>query len=308
MRVSVFIPTYNYARFLPQAIESVLAQTMKPCEIIIADDGSTDETAELVAGYGDAVRYVRFDNLGVYTVRDAVLKMLKGDWFLNLDADNWIEPDFLEQAAALIASCDDDKLGFVYPDAQTFGDYVRFQPVPAFNIERFKLGNFVDMNSLVRTNVAQHFGFDSAFNDGWGDYDFFLSLAENGFYGIPLRSSRLHYRVHAESITAETKVFDRKQQLMRRIVEKHSDFFSLEEGKRAIHWFAPEGVMRHRLCELWWARRYGEALRLGFRTLFKHPHVFFSFAVLKFLWRGWIGETRLPGDLIDKGAKTKLPS
>jgi glycosyltransferase involved in cell wall biosynthesis len=281
VNISVFIPTYNYAAFLPQAVESVLAQTLKPCEIIVADDGSTDDTAAVVAKYGDAVRYVRFDHQGVYAVRQAMLSMLKGDWFFNLDADNWIEPDFLEKAAEQVASSRDDTLAFVYPDAVTFGDYERLQPVPEFDVERFKLGNFVDMNSLVKTEAARRFGFDPAFNDGWGDYDFFLTLAKHGYRGVPLRASRLRYRVHAGSITAATKAFDRKQRLMRRIVQKHADFFSEEEGRQAIARFAPEAVMRHRLSELWWAGRRLAALRFALRMLFTHPQAFLSKAVAK---------------------------
>ena len=280
MNPSVFIPTYNYAAFLPQAIESVLAQTLKPCEIIIADDGSTDDTAPVVARYGDRVVYRRFAHRGVYALRDAMIREVKGDWFVNLDADNWIEPDFLEKAAEQVALCHDEKLAFVYPDVITFGDYQRFQPVPEFAVERFKSGNFVDMNAIVKTVAARRFGFDPAFNDGWGDYDFFLTLAKHGFRGVPLRTSLLHYRVHSGSITASTKALDRKQRLMRRIVAKHADFFSEEEARRAVARFAPEAVMRHRLSELWWARRYGAAVRFSARLLFTHPRVFLAKEVL----------------------------
>ena len=280
MTLTVFIPTYNNAAFLPQAIESALAQTLRPLEIVVADDGSTDDTAEVVARYGDAVRYVRFDHCGVYAVRNAVLREIRGDWFLNLDADNWIEPDFLEKAAQAVAESADDRLAFIYPDAITFGDYVRKIAVPDFDPERFKSGNFVDMNSLVKTETARRFGFDPAFNDGWGDYDFFLTLAKRGYRGVRLRGTPLHYRVHAGSITAATKTFDRKQRLMRRIVQKHADFFSEEEGRRAIAKFAPEAVMRHRLCELWWAGRRVAALRFAGHLLVAHPQAFFSQAVI----------------------------
>ena len=128
--VSVIIPTYNYAQYLSQAIESVLAQTVKPLEIIVADDGSTDNTAKVVARYGDAVRYRRFDHCGVYAVREAMLAELRGDWFLNLDADNWIEPNFLEQALAVVARHGEDRaFAFVYPDIRRFGDKDDMVPV-----------------------------------------------------------------------------------------------------------------------------------------------------------------------------------
>ena len=270
MTISAFIPTYNYARFLPRAIESLLAQTLSPLEIIVADDGSTDNTAEVVAKYGSKVNYQRFDHMGVYGIRNEMLKRVKGEWFFNLDADNWAEPEFLERAADMLSREDDVKLAFVYPDSITFGDYTRQNKAPEFSLERFKEGNYVDMNSLVKTSVARKFGFDPAFNDGWGDYDFFLTLAKNGYTGRRMPGSPLHYRMHGASITAETREYDRKQRLMRRITEKHTDFFTEREAARAIRKFRPAAVMRHRLSELWWAGRYWEALRFAGRLFLPH--------------------------------------
>ena len=86
--VSVVIPTFNYGRYLPRAVDSVLAQTRSAREVLIADDGSTDDTAEVVARYGDAVIFRRFNHSGVYAVRQAMLAEIRGEWFLNLDADN----------------------------------------------------------------------------------------------------------------------------------------------------------------------------------------------------------------------------
>lgn len=71
-----------------------------------------------------------------------------------------------------------------------------------------------------------------------------------------------------------------KQRLMRRIVAKHADFFSAAEAARAVVKFAPEAVMRHRLSELWWARRYGEAQRFALETLISTPRTFSPAAIL----------------------------
>ena len=234
-RLSVVIPTYNYAAFLPQAIESVLAQTCHPLEIFVADDGSTDDTAAVVARYGTAVKCRRFGHVGVYAVRQAMLAELRGDWFLNLDADNWIEPDFIEQlAAAIQANEADEAFAFAYPDMELFGDAAGRVERPEFDVHRLKLGNYVDMNSAIRTAAARRFGFDPAFNSGQGDYDFFLTLAAHGYRGVRLPGARLHYRVHGGSISQGVGRRRNQRAIMRRIVRKHRNFFSPAEARAAL--------------------------------------------------------------------------
>ncbi len=286
MNISVLIPTYNNSHFLPCAVESVLSQTLRPLEVIVADDGSTDDTAEVVAQYGKDVRYLRFPHGGVYTVRRAALQEVRGDWFFNLDADNFVEPDFLERAAACIAETASDTLAFIYPDRITFGDYERLQPAPEFSMERFKLGNYVDMNSVIRTDVARSFGFDPAFNSGWGDYDFFLTLAKNGWTGRRMQDTLLHYRVHNASLTAGTAAMLTKRKLMESIIGKHRDFFSDEEAAAALARFSPEAAIRLKFSQLLWSRRYGAACIWALRSLFIRPFAFLSPAALIRALRG----------------------
>lgn len=233
--MSVVIPTYNYASFLPQAIESVLAQTVKPLEILVGDDGSTDDTAAVAARYGDAVKYRRFSHVGVYALRQAMLPEIRGDWFLNLDADNWIEPDFLEQmSSAIQANEADGALAFAYPDMQRFGiSYGRVER-PEFDAQRLKTGNYIDMNSVIRVDVARKFGFDPAFNSGQGDYDFFLTLAKNGYRGMRVPDALLHYRVHGGSISQGVGRRGDQRRIMGRIVRKHRNFFSPVEARSAL--------------------------------------------------------------------------
>ncbi len=233
--LSVVIPTYNYARFLPQAIESVLAQTVPPLEILVADDGSTDDTAEIVSRYGNAVKYRRFDHIGVYAVRQAMLAEIRGDWFLNLDADNWLEPDFLEKmAAVIVANGNDDRFAFAYPDMELFGESAGRVERPEFDVQRLKTGNYIDMNSVIRTGVARRVGFDPAFNSGQGDYDFFLTLVENGYRGVRVPEALLHYRVHGGSISQGVGRKRNQRKIMGRIVRKHRNFFRPEEVREAL--------------------------------------------------------------------------
>ena len=270
--VSVFLPTYNYGAFLPRALDSVLAQSVPPLEIIVADDGSTDDTAQVVGRYGGRVGYRRFDHSGVYTIRQAMLGELKGEWFLNLDADNWLEPNFLEEALAIAGRHQgEERFAFVYPDRVHFGKLNKVMAVPDFNPALLKERNFLDMNSLVRTEVARRFGFDSAFNDGWGDYDFFLTLVENGYVGERMYTSRLHYCVHEGSLSLKSPELDRRERLMKRMVAKHTGFFSPEEAAAAVEGFSANRALWRRLDALARKRRFGTALRLLGDAMVHHP-------------------------------------
>ena len=103
-RVSVVIPCYNQARFLRRAIESALAQTLTGVEVIVVDDGSTDDTAT-VAGSFDRVTYHRQNNRGVAAARNAGLTRARGDFVIFLDADDELLPDAAEiGVGALLAA------------------------------------------------------------------------------------------------------------------------------------------------------------------------------------------------------------
>ncbi len=270
--VSVFIPTYNYGDFLPRALDSVLAQSVRPVEIIVADDGSTDDTAAIVARYGGRVAYRRFEHCGVYTVRDAILKELKGDWFMNLDADDWIDTDYLERALEIVARHrNDGKFAIVYPDIQHFGRLNCVREKPDFSIERLKQSNYMVMGSVVRTDAARQVGFDSHFNDGWGDYDFYISLVKRGFIAERMTASRLHYRLHSKSITRVNPDLDRRERLMRRMVAKHTDFFSPDEAAAAIRNVSAHKALRRQMDALLRKRRYGTAIRQLAHVAWRHP-------------------------------------
>ena len=110
--VSVVIPTYNYGRFIADAIQSVLNQTRLPSEIIVVDDGSTDETWDVVRKFGDAVRYIRQDNAGVCAARNRGVSESTGELVSFLDADDTSEPANLERQIAKFES--DEEIGMVH--------------------------------------------------------------------------------------------------------------------------------------------------------------------------------------------------
>jgi glycosyltransferase involved in cell wall biosynthesis len=98
MKISVIIPAFNAAPYISKAIESCFAQTYPPHEIVVADDGSMDETAGIAARFGPPVRVVRLPhNVGLPAARNAAIEASTGDWLAFLDADDWFLPEKLER-------------------------------------------------------------------------------------------------------------------------------------------------------------------------------------------------------------------
>ncbi len=102
-RVSVVIPTYNRAQFLPRALDSVLRQSAAElCDIVVVDDGSTDDTADVVARHGGAVRLLRQANAGAAAARNAGIRASDGEFVAFLDSDDeWAPDKIAAQIAAL---------------------------------------------------------------------------------------------------------------------------------------------------------------------------------------------------------------
>ncbi len=95
--VSVIIPTYNSARYLTAAVESVLDQSFRDFEILVIDDGSTDHTEQAMASYGSPVRYIRQQNSGVAAARNHGIRESRGRYIAFLDADDTWLPHKLER-------------------------------------------------------------------------------------------------------------------------------------------------------------------------------------------------------------------
>jgi glycosyltransferase involved in cell wall biosynthesis len=100
-RVSVVIPNYNHTRFITGAIQSVLNQTYRSFEVIVVDDGSTDNSREVVASFGSQVRYIWQENQGLAGARNTGIRAARGQLIGLLDADDQWLPDFLEKMVAL---------------------------------------------------------------------------------------------------------------------------------------------------------------------------------------------------------------
>jgi glycosyltransferase involved in cell wall biosynthesis len=116
--VSVIIPCYKQAHFLGEAIESVIAQTHPHYEVIVVDDGSPDETAEVASRYPD-VRYIRQENQGLSSARNTGLRHSRGEYVVFLDADDRLLPHHFETSLTVLRQR--PELGLVCGDFRWFG-------------------------------------------------------------------------------------------------------------------------------------------------------------------------------------------
>ena len=164
-RFSVIVPAYNSTATLGRAIDSILAQTWPAHEIIVVDDGSTDDTADVARGYGDRVRLVRQANEGVSAARNAGVRIATGDWLAFLDADDWYARDRLRLHAEWIEA--DPSLAFLTGDYEyrddagnLLGTSLAQHEAGRMMLARAAGGTRVVMDrpEEIRAYVADHFG------------------------------------------------------------------------------------------------------------------------------------------------------
>jgi glycosyltransferase involved in cell wall biosynthesis len=117
-RVTVMIGVYNGAPYLAEAIDSVLAQTRPPLELIVVDDGSTDGSGAIAAAYGSPVRCIRQERGGMAASRNRAIREAAGDYFAFLDADDRFPPQKLERQLAMFEA--DPELDVVYGNVTEF--------------------------------------------------------------------------------------------------------------------------------------------------------------------------------------------
>ncbi len=207
--VTVVMPVCNGAAYLEQAIDSVLAQTHETIEVIAVDDGSTDESPQVLGRYGGRIKVLRQQNAGVAAARNSGIQRAGGEFVAFLDQDDWWHPEKLKRQVELFRR--EESTGLVHTDVAHFSqEQKKFVPSPNPStdpasmvgdcFERLLLGNHIANSSVVvrrsALNVVGHC------NTGLGkntvaDYDLWLRLAQTcriGFVDAPLTCFRVHAR------------------------------------------------------------------------------------------------------------------
>ena len=149
IRFSIIIPTYNRAAFLPKAIESVLSQTYTDWELIFVDDGSTDNTKDVVAQYSDSrIRYIYQDNAERSAARNNGIAQANGDFVCFMDSDNYMKSDRLEKLSAFIAK--ERKIACYFTGIEYFNELSGCGNIKDGHSYPFPM----DVNLLIRDIIA----------------------------------------------------------------------------------------------------------------------------------------------------------
>ena len=141
IKISVLVPVYNVARFLPQCLDSLAAQSLRDIEILMIDDGSTDESAAICADYvarDGRFRLLRQENRGLFAVRNRHLEEARGEYLMFVDADDWVAPDFCEIPWRCVREQNADLVLFRYRRVKENGELLPASaaPVPEGQIDR----------------------------------------------------------------------------------------------------------------------------------------------------------------------------
>jgi tetratricopeptide (TPR) repeat protein len=207
-RVSVIIPAYNQGCYLVSAIESVLAQTYQDFEIVVVDDGSTDNTAEVAQRYSDPrVRYVYQENRGLSAARNTGIRHSAGEFLSFLDSDDLFLPEKLELLTAVLDDRSD--VGFVAGQAQPIDEQGKptgklfATPLPENGRELLN-GNPLHVGSvLLRREWQERVGFFDESLRSYEDWDMWLRLARAGCRMSWVARPVSLYRFHRAQMTRD---------------------------------------------------------------------------------------------------------
>ena len=149
--ISIIVPCYNQAEYLPETLNSVLAQTYSNWECVIVNDGSPDNTDTIAKGYlkkDNRIKYVYQENKGLATARNTGICNSIGEYILPLDADDLIAPTYIEKAIDRFSQFPETKL--VYCKGHTFGSSNHPMVLADYDYDTFIWGNCIFCSALYR--------------------------------------------------------------------------------------------------------------------------------------------------------------
>ena len=142
MTISVIIPAYNCERYLKRCLDSLLSQVGAQLDVIVINDGSTDGTATILEEYSQKIRFKTTVNQGSSAAKNEAIAMIKGDYVMFLDADDWLDAQAIERLCTITEETDADVVRFrcrkVFPDGRQIIDKNQFDHYEVIEKEDFK--------------------------------------------------------------------------------------------------------------------------------------------------------------------------
>ena len=235
-KVSIIIPTYNYAEYIQKAIDSVLAQTYKNYEIIVVDDGSTDNTRKIIENkYKNKVRYYYQENKGAPAARNEGIKKSEGEYLSFLDADDYLTESSIEDRLTVLEQ--NKSIPWVYSkwlylDTQGNIIFNAFQGAPFLYKDKRKGNVFLAMLAgalictptvLVRKSCVEEIGgFDERLT-AFQDYDLWLRVSH--LYPIEYVDEVLAYvLIHEGSISTTQSAYPSRAIINAKIEKNYGDY------------------------------------------------------------------------------------
>lgn len=199
-RLSAVITCRNYGHYLEQCLESVLGQSLAFSEIVLVDDGSSDNTSEIAGKYEERIGYHRVLFSNVALAREYGFRQTTGEFIVFIDADDWLRPDFTEKL--LPPLLEDPGIGMSYCGAELFleGDYSWF-PARVFRMEPYQYSRLLTYNFIVNCAMVRRkawLGQDPLL-PALEDWDHWIRIARAGWTARLVPERLFFYRIHAGS-------------------------------------------------------------------------------------------------------------
>ncbi|BCW98660.1 MAG: hypothetical protein KatS3mg024_1487 [Armatimonadota bacterium] len=298
--VSVIIPCYNQGRFLSEAVESVLTQDYPAVEVIVVNDGSSDNTAEVAAALGPRIRYIEQENRGVCVARNAGLLASRGQWLLFLDADDFLVTGVLRKIiTAALQEPDRDVFLGQWHYANEAGEIVdgdRPYPDEEDPFHSLLGGNWAPVFAFfLRRDCFARAGIWPAGLTHMEEWDLWLRIAAAGCKFRYLEFPFAAYRRHGGSATAHFDRLVRGGRVVLRRASLHPRCGACRSRVRKGRWhiadYSAVTALWPRLKGLWSEGKYGATATTAVRAALLEPRIIVRGAFYFLRW----GKRRLVG-------------
>jgi glycosyltransferase involved in cell wall biosynthesis len=229
--VSIVIPCYNQAEYLEKTVQSALTSDYRPIEILLVNDGSTDNSlslAQRLCTENPMIKVIDQKNAGVATARNKGISMAQGEYILPLDGDDLISENYISEAVRVLDSTPEAKV--VYCQAVKFDE----QGQKSWNLKPFSRNqlakdNMIFVSALFRkSDWAEVGGFSEDMKMGREDWEFWIKMLKNGGEVVQLPFVGFFYRLTPGSKRKKTGTNQKKRERIAYLNKKHADFFERE--------------------------------------------------------------------------------